>query len=475
MRIGLLGETQPVQARTKTRWSWSAGLLLCMTSCIGASIAAAPDEGVNPTPVQLIHPTQQPLSAMAELGRRLFYDPRLSGSGRMSCASCHAPDHAYGPPGVEAVMLGGPDLHTPGLRAVPSLRYLYRQPAFSIGPDTSVDNDQKPNLSQQVSRATGQTLALKTAGATQAAAANLVPQGGLFWDGRADTLQQQADGPMFSPFEMDGGDAATLGVKLQKGNYAEDFRQLFGAGIFRKPEFAVSEAMFAIARFEEEDASFHPFTSKFDAWLAGKAALSPAEQRGYDAFNDPKRGNCAACHLDRPSADRLPPLFTDFQYEALGAPRNMAIPANRDPTHFDLGICGPVRADMQAQTQYCSMFLTPSLRNVASRSVFFHNGVFHSLHDVLDWYVNRDLDPARFYPKGPDGQVVAYDDLPEQYRVNVDRTDAPFDRHPGDAPALSPAEMDDIVAFLQTLTDGYAPSKKPALAQKVAEAKPSTN
>ncbi len=465
-----------MQARTKTGigWTWSTGLLLCAISGIGAGIAATPDAGMNPDPVQLIHPPQRPLSTMAKLGRQLFHDPRLSGSGRMSCASCHDPDQAYGPPDKDAVMLGGPDLQRPGLRAVPSLRYLYRQPAFSIGPDTSVDNDQKPNITQQVSRAAGQTLALKTADATQVAAANLVPQGGLFWDGRTDTLQQQADGPMFSPFEMDGGDATTLAAKLQKADYAEDFRRLFGPGVFRKPEFAVSEAMFAIARFEEEDASFHPFTSKFDAWLAGKASLSPAEQRGYGAFNDPKRGNCAACHLDRPTRDRLPPLFTDFQYEALGVPRNAAIPANQDPKHFDLGICGPVRADMQSETQYCGMFLTPSLRNVALRSVFFHNGVFHSLHEVLDWYVNRDLDPARFYPKGPDGLTVAYDDLPESYRANVDKTDAPFDRHPGDAPALSPAEMDDIVAFLKTLSDGYTPSQ-PTSTQKLAEAKSSKN
>ena len=440
----------------------------------GTAAGSVPDtQGLNPDPVVLVHPPQRPLSAMAELGRRLFHDPRLSGSGRMSCAGCHDPTRAYGPPGTDAIMLGGPDLNTPGLRAVPSLRYLYRQPAFSIGPDASGDNDNAPNLTQQASRAVGQSHALKNAGAPQAAAANLVPQGGLFWDGRVNTLQQQADGPMFSPFEMDAGDPAALAAKLQSVEYAQDFRRLFGAGIFRKPELAVSEAMFAIARYQEEDASFHPFTSKFDAWLAGHARFTTDELQGYQAFNDPKRGNCAACHLDRPTPDRLPPLFTDFQYEALGAPRNAAIPANRDPKHFDLGVCGPVRADMQEQTQYCGMFLTPSLRNVAQRSVFFHNGVFHSLHEVLDWYVNRDLDPARFYPRSADGGVVAYDDLPERYRVNVDRTDAPFDRHPGDAPALSPAEMEDIIAFLKTLSDGYIPEQEhaPASAQTVVGTK----
>ncbi|HEX4299266.1 MAG TPA: cytochrome c peroxidase [Gammaproteobacteria bacterium] len=450
--------------------------MLCAVLWSGAGAASGPvpdTQELNRDPVALIHPPQRPLSAMAELGRKLFHDPRLSGSGRMSCAGCHDPERAYGPPGADAVMLGGPDLNTPGLRAVPSLRYLYRQPPFSIGPDASGDNDQKPTLTQQASRAAGRLRALKSADTPQVAAANLVPQGGLFWDGRVDTLQQQADGPMFNPIEMDAGDTTTFAAKLQGADYAEGFRRLFGAGIFRKPDMAVSEAMFAIARYEEEDQSFHPFSSKFDAWLAGRAHFTPAELKGYQAFNDPKRGNCAACHLDRPTRDRLPPLFTDFQYEALGAPRNAAIPANRDPAYFDLGVCGPARTDMQGQTQYCGMFLTPSLRNAAMRPVFFHNGVFHSLHEVLDWYVNRDLDPARFYPRDADGRTVAYDDLPENYRVNVDKTDAPFDRHPGDAPALSPAEMDDIIAFLKTLSDGYTPKPEhaPASTQKVAGSK----
>jgi cytochrome c peroxidase len=139
----------------------------------------------------------------------------------------------------------------------------------------------------------------------------------------------------------------------------------------------------------------------------------------------------------------------------LGVPRNSTIPATHDPSYYDLGICGPYRTDMRDQTQYCGMFLTPSLRNTATRKFFFHNGVFHSLEDVLDWYVNRDLHPERFYSKDASGNVVKYDDIPEKYRGNVDTTDAPFNRHPGDQAALSKQEMQDIVAFLNTLNDGF--------------------
>ena len=84
--------------------------------------------------------------------------------------------------------------------------------------------------------------------------------------------------------------------------------------------------------------------------------------------------------------------------------------------------------------------------------MFFHNGVFRNLTQVLDFYVDRDIHPDRFYPRDAAGHVVKYDDIPPQYRANVDTVDAPFDRHPGDPPALTPAEIQDIIAFLDTLT-----------------------
>ena len=413
--------------------------------------------GFNPDPVTLRLPPVRPLSAVARLGRHLFFDPRLSGSGRLSCATCHSPAQAYGPPGAAAVALGGPTLHTPGVRAVPSLRYLYRQPPFTIGPDLQNGTDVPVPLRRQVRSAATHRRVRKSAGQPFAASVNLVPQGGLFWDGRVNTLEQQANGPLLNPAEMDGGSARAVAAKLRRGPYARTFLRLFGPAVFDNAHLAVAEAMFAIARFEIEDTSFHPFSSKFDAWLEGKARFTPAERRGYELFNDPNKGNCAACHLDRPGPDRLPPLLTDFQYEALGVPRNPAIAANRNPRYYDLGLCGPYRANLRAEHQYCGMFLTPSLRNVATRHVFFHNGVFHTLRQVLDWYVNRDLYPGRFYPRNAAGQVVKFNDLPRRYRNNVDTTDAPFNRHPGERAALTRRQIGEVIAFLKTLTDGYRP------------------
>jgi cytochrome c peroxidase len=435
-------------------WLLGAGLL----TLAGATIAAEPQRlpGDNPNPVHLVRPRAAPLSAMAQLGRGIFYDANLSSSGQLSCASCHSPQHVYGPPNDGPVMLGGPHLSTEGARAVPSLTYLERQPPFSIGPD----NPEVENVNLLQMAAAGQTAARAQKIATSAqATANIVPQGGLFWDGRANTFQDQALMPLLDSREMDGGDIAKVSAKLRQAPYAKLFAELFGPGVFDNPRLLVAEAMFAVGRYQVEEPSFHPYTSKFDYWLEGKARLSEAELRGYNLFNDPNKANCGGCHLDQPSRDGLPPLFTDHQYEALGAPRNVALAVNKDPGYFDLGICGPTRTDMATQTQYCSMFLTPTLRNTATRKVFFHNGVFQTLQQVLDFYNFRDTDPQKVYARAPDGTVRKYDDVPARFQANIDVADPPFDRHFGETPAMTAQDESDIIAFLQTLTDGYKPDR----------------
>ena len=432
-------------------WFLGAGLLA------GAVFAAEPQTvpGENPKPVHLVRRPVEPLSAMALLGREIFYDTNLSSSGKLACASCHSPDRAYGPPTDAPVVLGGPDLTLPGLRAVPSLTYLERQSDFSVGPD---DRQNETVELAELAEA-GKTAARVQKTATQAAqsAANIVPQGGLFWDGRADTLQMQASGPMLDPREMDGGSIEIIAEKLRKAPYAQKFAALFGQNIFKNTNLLIAEATFAVGRYQIEEPSFHPYTSKYDYWLEGKARLGEAEMRGYRLFNDPEKANCAGCHTSQPSREGLPPTFTDTQYEALGVPRNLALVDTKDPDYFDLGVCGPVRKDIADQTQFCGMFKTPSLRNSAMRRVFFHNGVFHTLKEVMDFYNFRDTNPEKVYPVSADGKVQKYNDLPAQYHANVDVNDPPFDRHPGETPAMTEQDEADIIAFLQTLNDGYKP------------------
>jgi len=350
-------------------------------------------------------------------------------------------------------MRGGPRLMRQGVRAVPALAYLERQPSFAIGPDN--EENENVNLAQLVALSRDAVRVRKTAPLASPAAANMVPQGGLFWDGRADTLQDQALSPLLDPREMDGGTIDTVAGKLQRAPYAARFVELFGNSVWSNRRLAVSEALFAVARYQIEDVSFHPYTSKFDFWLEGKARLSGAELRGYSLFNDPAKANCAGCHVDQPSRDGLAPLFTDHQFEALGAPRNAALAVNADPTFFDLGICGPYRRDLSGDTQYCGLFMTPTLRNAATRHAFFHNGVFKTLKQVLDFYDFRDTQPQKIYPRGADGTVEKFNDLPAAYRANVDVTDPPFDRTAGDRPAMTVQDESDIIAFLNTLVDGY--------------------
>jgi cytochrome c peroxidase len=125
-----------------------------------------------------------------------------------------------------------------------------------------------------------------------------------------------------------------------------------------------------------------------------------------------------------------------------------------------------MRKDYIGTAAYCGLFKTPTLRNVATRKVFFHNGVFRSLDQVLHFYVERETNPSKWYPKLPNGEVDVYDDLPPPYRGNVDLIDAPYDRKFGEAPALNDSEIADIIAFLGTLTDGYRPGDRAAGAKR---------
>jgi len=129
--------------------------------------------------------------------------------------------------------------------------------------------------------------------------------------------------------------------------------------------------------------------------------------------------------------------------EPLLNPDEMANAA--DPAYFDLGSC--------ARAELCGAFRVPFLRNVAERRAFFHNGRFKTLEETLAFYVQRDTNPERWYPPDANGEPRKFDDLPAAYAANVNTSEAPYDRRRGEAPALSDAEIDDLIAFLKTLSD----------------------
>jgi cytochrome c peroxidase len=358
--------------------------------------------------------------ALADLGRQIFFDTTLSASGRMACASCHDPRYAYGPAPGRAIALGGKDLDQPGTRAVPSLRYLRGAPPFALA-HTFLDGD-------------------------------VAPVGGFTWDGRAASIREQARLPFLAANEMANGSPAEVVQKLRKAPYAGQFQALFGEAILDDAGRGFEAALMAIDSFQSTPAEFFPFSSRYDAFLRGEIELTEQEERGVALFKDPKKGNCASCHVATTRAGR-PPLFTDYDYANVGVPRNPRIPANADPGYYDLGLCGPLREDLREQRRYCGFFRAPTLRNVAIRDAYFHNGAFGTLRDVLRFYVDRDLRPDEFYPRDAAGRVLKANDLPPGIPYNLDH-DPPLDRTRGDAPALSDAEIEDLIAFLETLTDG---------------------
>ncbi|WP_372524672.1 cytochrome-c peroxidase [Piscinibacter sp.] len=364
--------------------------------------------------------TAPPLSAQAELGERIFNDVSLSASGQQSCASCHDAANGHAPANSLAAQLGGASLDLQGGRSTPSIRYLAFNTAFHFDAEGT-------------------------------------PTGGFFWDGRATSLQDQSGRPFLNGVEMANANAAEVIDKLSRASYAAQFRQLFGADIFSRPDDAFTRVTLVLQQYQREDADFRPFSSKYDEFLRGNANLSEQEVRGLALFNRADKGNCAACHPSAKAADGSHPLFTDFSYDNLGVPRNPELAQNADPTFFDLGLCAREGGDMAARGDLCGAFKVPSLRNVALRRVLFHNGRFKSLKDALTFYVQRDTHPEKWYPLNSDGSVNKFDDLPATYRANVNTSEAPYNRRPGDAPALSDAEIDNVIAFLSTLSDGYAP------------------
>lgn len=371
-------------------------------------------------------PPHPSAATLETLGRKLFFDPQLSASRQLSCASCHDPAHAFGPADDLAVANGGRDLKQQGMRTPPSLRYQQNVPAFTEHYhdedfDESIDNG---------------------------------PTGGHTWDGRAPNVHDQARIPLLSPLEMANSSPEQVVDAIRHAQYADEFRRVFGKNIFANSDAAFKSACIALEVFQQNPTEFYPYSSKYDAFLRGQVQLSEREQHGLELFNAVPKGNCAHCHPSAIGANGAFPAFSDFGYVALGLPRNRTLTINSVPDFYDLGLCGPLREDLKDRTEYCGLFRAPSLRNIALRKSFFHNGSFHTLKDAIRFYVERDIHPEKYYPRNADGSVNKFDDLPQRYQNNIN-IEPPFDHKPGDAPALSDSEIDDVIAFLNTLTDGF--------------------
>jgi cytochrome c peroxidase len=333
----------------RSRHRYLAGFLAGMFVLTGASAAKAPD--LPPPPAKadqsfaLPRHAPQPADNISTaprvaLGKALFFDPRLSGNGSVSCASCHNP------------ALGWSDaLHT------------------GIG----INGQRLPRNSPTV--------------------ANVAYNTQFMWDGRFGSLEQQVLGPMQAEQEM-STDFKHMKVMLDAlAGYQAMFAKAYPAETVTEQTVAK-----AIAAFERTVVSNG---SRFDKWLAGdRRAITPQEWRGFQLFKAADKGNCMACHSG--------PNFTDNGFHNIGV-------AQDEP---DAG-----RFKVRALPSMKSAFKTPTLRDIELTAPYFHDGSAATLRDVMAHY-NRGGDKR-----------VAGTIAPEVHPLN-----------------LTESEIDDLVAFMKTLT-----------------------
>ena len=481
-------------SKNRARWVHWVWIAAALSACGGGS--GDGQSGQSGSSTSSSPPATTSPSVAAVAGKALFFDASLSASGKQSCGTCHVPSHAFtADPATDhglPVPLGGPNMDQTGFRNAPSLMYASFTPPFSIADG---------------------------------------PVGGFFRDGRASSLATQAQQPFITPFEMANRDAAEVVGRLQQSAATlAAFVAAYGEAALTDPDTALKDMGLALAAFETEDPSFHPFSSKYDYWLQGQAQLTAQEQAGLDLFNNPTKGNCTACHPSQAQSYDSHALFTDFTFDNIGVPRNWKIPANTpgsvspidgaalatvltpvdvpadaEYAYYDMGLCGPLqpspsdvnaRPNLSATTTLCGIFKVPTLRNIAVTSPYFHNGVFSDLHQVVEWYVTRDINndtgnnpnPVAAGPGGNPYQAVGtfytaangtpdlyeYNDLPVDYDANVNVGEVPYTPPTfggGQAPTLTPQEIDEVVAFLCTLTDGYDP-KNPSAYNVPAQCQP---
>jgi cytochrome c peroxidase len=461
------------------------GWLLTALSCSGAAALSSCGGGSSPDTSAASAPPPTP-SPAAVAGKAIFFDKSLSVSGQQSCGTCHVPNRAFtADPATDhglPVALGGPKMDQTGFRNAPSLMYASFTPPFSLADG---------------------------------------PVGGFFRDGRASSLATQAMQPFITPFEMANQDAGEVVQRLQDSpTTLAAFVVVYGESVLSDPQATLEDMGLAIAAYETEDPAFHPFSSKYDYWLAGKATLTADEEAGLRLFNDPTKGNCTACHPSQPQGYNAHALFTDYTFDNIGVPRNWTIPANTpgavspidraslytvtpvdvpadaEYPYYDMGLCGPfksasfdsnARPDLSATTSLCGVFKVPTLRNIAITDPYFHNGMFPDLHKVVEWYVTRDINNntgnnPNPVPAGPGGNpyktegsfyltaaglpdLYEYNDLPVEYDANVNVGEVPYTPPTiggGQAPTLTAPEIDQLVAFLCTLTDGFDPANPSA-------------
>lgn len=263
----------------------------------------------------MVIPADNPLTVEGiELGRKLFYEELLSGDGSMSCASCHAPAFAFSDNGLQ---------FSTGIDGLEGDRT--SMPVFNLG----------------------------------------YAYNGMFWDGRASSLEDQAFGPVVNPIEMHETWPNAVAKLQANASYPDLFCQAFGDTLIDSTLVAK-----AIAQFERTMISGNSKYDKFQRSILGLTNegvnLTPQELEGFNVFMDEDRGDCFHCHGDGNN-----PLWTDNIFHNNGL----------DATFSDLGLGG-----VNGNPNDNGLFKTPSLRNLSYSAPFMHDGRFATIDEVIEHY-----------------------------------------------------------------------------------------
>lgn len=338
----------------------------------------------------------RPAISKEELGKMIFFNESLSNPAGQSCGSCHAVNTAFTDPAHSIVSPGIVD-GLFGQRNAQTISYSMFAPALHFD------------------------------------SLNSTYAGGLFWDGRVNSLEEQATKPFFAPLEMNNTDINMFMSKVENAAFYPSLIDIYGNS--NDPQMVLNNVVDALAAFERSP-EVNPFTSKFDYYLKGEVKLSSAEYAGMLLFKDTAKAKCGNCHAMDPDPASGKILFTDFTYDNIGVPRNLFNPFYTiqpiynpsGETFIDYGLANTTHSAANN-----GQFKVPTLRNIALTAPYFHNGVFGTLEEVVHFYNKRDED-----------HTIASPEVPEN--VNHDEL--------GDL-KLTDEEEKEIVAYLKTLSDGY--------------------
>jgi len=362
------------------------------------------------------------LTPMELLGKNIFFD-KISSPDNMSCATCHSPNVGFtGPiPGInmKGAVYRGAVPQRFGNRKAPSVAYATLSPVFHYNEDIG----------------------------------SFV--GGNFWDGRAtgdmlgNPAADQALGPFLNPVEQNNPSKQAVLEQISISDYSDLWEAVWGEPISWETNTDVNanydRVGLSIAAYEAST-EVNQFSSKYDAYLAGNAELTEQELSGLELFN----ANCSACH----PSEGIGALFTDFTFDNVGAPKNPDNPFY-DMDEIYLGDGSPINpmgdewidpglggflayAYPEYADENMGKHKVPTLRNVGKKpgkgftKAYMHNGVFKSLEEVVHFYNTRDVED---WPAPEVAENVNEDEL-----GNL---------------GLTNEEEDAIVAFLETLSDGY--------------------